>query len=192
MNGAKSNGTCDIFLGSYYSSMNLAVRVGEGTTMPADVLLINGTCIVNEAMLSGESTPLLKESIQLLEPTENLDTDGQHTNAVLFSGTKVLPASKSCMILSLLLVCFSDFVVAVAGIPSPIETPNQGCLGPVLRTGFGTAQGQLVRTMIFSIERVSANNLESFLFLGFLLIFAITASWYVDKGSVIHDACFIL
>jgi cation-transporting ATPase 13A1 len=43
-------------------------------------------------MLSGESTPLLKESIQLLEGNENLDVDGLHKSAVLFSGTKVLQA----------------------------------------------------------------------------------------------------
>lgn len=131
------------------------------TTVPADILLVHGTCIVNEAMLSGESTPLLKESVQLLEGSENLDVDGSHKSAVLFSGTKILQAATS------------------GEISFPIKTPDGGCLGVVLRTGFGTAQGQLVRTMIFSTERVSANNLESFLFIGFLLIFAIAASWYV-------------
>ena len=56
----------------------------------------------------------------------------------------------------------------------PACTPDGGCLAVVLRTGIGTAQGQFVRT-----ERVSANNLESFLFIGFLLIFAIATGWYV-------------
>lgn len=131
------------------------VRQQSETTVPADILLVKGTCIVNEAMLSGESTPLLKESIQLLDGKENLEVDSTHKNAVLFSGTKVLQSG------------------------SGGSTPDGGCLGIVLRTGFGTAQGELVRTMIFSTERVSANNLESFLFIGFLLIFAIAASWYV-------------
>lgn len=46
-------------------------------------------------MLSGESTPLLKESIQVLDGSENLDVDGGHKNAVLFSGTKILQAGTS-------------------------------------------------------------------------------------------------
>lgn len=67
-------------------------RAHSETTVPADLLLIQGTCIVNEAMLSGESTPLLKESIDLQEDTEKLDMDGSHKMNVLFSGTKVLQA----------------------------------------------------------------------------------------------------
>ncbi|KAI1787190.1 endoplasmic reticulum Ca-transporting P-type ATPase [Ganoderma leucocontextum] len=133
------------------------------TNIPADILLIHGTCIVNEAMLSGESTPLLKESIELLDQNERLDVDSAHKNAVLFSGTKLLQATKGG------------------------DTPDGGCLGVVLRTGFGTAQGQLVRTMIFSTERVSANNAESFLFIGFLLIFAIAAAWYVWTKGIERD-----
>ena len=108
-------------------------------------------------MLSSELTPLLKESIELWEANARLDVDGAHKNAVLFGGTKVLQSSPG----------------------EPACTPDGGCLAVVLRTGFGTAQGQLVRTMLFSTERVSANNLESFLFIGSLLIFAIAASWYV-------------
>ena len=103
-------------------------------------------------MLSSELTPLLKESIELWEADARLDVDGTHQNTVLFRGTKVLQSN----------------------LGEPACAPDGGCLAVVLRTGFGTAQGQLVRT-----ERVSANNLESFLFIGSLLIFAIAVSWYV-------------
>jgi len=72
-----------------------SARVGTETVVPADVLLINGACIVNEAMLSGESTPLLKESIQLLETTDELDIDDTHKNQMVFSGTKLLQATPS-------------------------------------------------------------------------------------------------
>ena len=141
----------------------------EGTTVPADLLLLRGTCIVNEAMLSGESTPLLKESIELFEGSERLDIDGTHKNSTLFGGTKVLQSSNG-----------SASNVGPA-------TPDGGCLAIVLRTGFGTAQGSLVRTMLFSSERVSANNLESFLFIAFLLVFALAASYYVWTKGLERD-----
>jgi cation-transporting ATPase 13A1 len=41
--------------------------------------------------------------------------------------------------------------------------------------------------MIFSQERVSANTFEAFLFIGFLLIFAIAASSYVWVKGELHE-----
>lgn len=121
-------------------------------------------------MLSGESTPLLKESIELRPSTEKLDMAGTDRNSVLFGGTKVLQANAPD--------------VDTSNLPTP---PDGGCLAMVLKTGFGSSQGQLIRTMIFSTERVSANNLESFLFIAFLLVFAIAASAYVWIKGVEND-----
>ncbi|KAG6372934.1 hypothetical protein JVT61DRAFT_6970 [Boletus reticuloceps] len=120
-------------------------------------------------MLSGESTPLLKQSIQLLDTSDKLDVDGAHKLEVLFNGIKVLQASPTSQ-----------------GRTSA-GTPNGRCLSVVLRTGLGTAQGQLVWIMIFSTGRVSVNNLESFLFIGSLLIFAIAASRYVWVKGITRD-----
>lgn len=141
------------------------VRSAEDSGVPCDVILLEGGCIVNEAMLSGESTPQLKESIHLREPTDRLDMEGVDKNSILFGGTKVLQ-------------------VEAPHANSKIATPDGGCACYVLRTGFGTSQGELVRTMVHSTDRVTADNKESYLFIGFLLVFAIIASSYVwTEGS---------
>ena len=63
--------------------------------VPADMLLLAGTCIVEEAVLTGESTPQWKMPInaprQGADPSDpsarlNISRDKQH---VLFGGTKV-------------------------------------------------------------------------------------------------------
>ena len=46
-------------------------------------------------MLSGESTPLLKESVELREGTDKLDMNGADRNSVLFYGTKALQVEKA-------------------------------------------------------------------------------------------------
>jgi len=147
-------------------------RTKEDSGVACDMLLVEGTAIVNEAMLSGESTPLLKGSIQLRPGDAPIDSEGLDKNSFLWGGTKVLQITHGNP---------EDAKVETAsGVPPP---PDNGAQAIVIKTGFETSQGSLVRTMIYSTERVSANNMEALLFILFLLIFALAASWYVwDEG----------
>lgn len=147
-------------------------RTKEDSGVACDMLLVEGTAIVNEAMLSGESTPLLKDSIQLRPSDAVLDPEGLDKNAFLWGGTKVLQVTHGNP--------EQEKPKLSSHVPTP---PNNGAMAIVTKTGFETSQGSLVRTMIYSTERVSANNFEALLFILFLLIFAIAASWYVwDEG----------
>lgn len=112
-------------------------RTAEDSAIPCDLVLLEGSCIVNEAMLSGESTPLLKESIKLRPHDDLLDLEGLDKNSVLHGGTKALQVNAS---------------EKLSSIPAP---PDDGALAVVTKTGFETSQGSLVRVMIYSAERVS-------------------------------------
>lgn len=149
-----------------------ASRTKEESGVACDMLLVDGTAIVNEAMLSGESTPLLKDSIQLRPADAVLEPEGLDKNAFLWGGTKILQVTHGNP--------EAEKPKLPSGVPAP---PDGGAMAIVIKTGFETSQGSLVRTMIYSTERVGAGDFEALLFILFLLIFAIAASWYVwDEG----------
>ncbi|KAJ6011003.1 ATPase P-type K/Mg/Cd/Cu/Zn/Na/Ca/Na/H-transporter [Penicillium sp. IBT 35674x] len=153
-------------------------RTKEDGGVACDILLVEGSVIVNEAMLSGESTPLLKDSVQLRPGDDLIEPEGLDKNSFVHGGTKVLQVTHPN-------VNGEETLTNLAnGITMP---PDNGALGVVVKTGFETSQGSLVRTMIYSTERVSANNAEALLFILFLLIFAIAASWYVWQEGVTKD-----
>ncbi|KAL9111818.1 MAG: hypothetical protein Q9227_003877 [Pyrenula ochraceoflavens] len=155
-------------------------RTKEDSGVACDMLLVEGTAIVNEAMLSGESTPLLKDSVQLRPADAIIEPEGLDKNAFLYGGTKVLQITHGN--------ASSDgpenAPAPASGVAPP---PDNGAMAIVVKTGFETSQGSLVRTMIYSTERVSANNAEALLFILFLLIFALAASWYVWQEGVSKD-----
>jgi cation-transporting ATPase 13A1 len=52
---------------------------------------MSGSVVVNEAILTGESCPLVKEGIANLDEIEKIiDLNGEHKNHVLHSGTDIL------------------------------------------------------------------------------------------------------
>lgn len=136
---------------------------GEDKTVPADMLILAGSAIVNEAILTGESTPQWKVSIMGRGNEEKLSVK-RDKNHVLFGGTKILQHTPDKTV--------------------HLKTPDGGCLAVVLRTGFETSQGKLMRTILFSTERVTANSWESGLFILFLVIFAVIAAGYVLKKGL--------
>lgn len=62
------------------------IKIDTAVDVPCDLVIIEGTCAVNEAMLSGESVPLFKEEIVGSDDVLNLK---EHKKHVLFAGTKL-------------------------------------------------------------------------------------------------------
>lgn len=116
--------------------------------VPCDALLVRGSCVVNEAMLTGESVPQMKETLRARTTFvggSNSSAEGQAGDRVeLGNESHVEPQWKRHMVFSgTSLMLHTERVEAdgtsagVGGLPS---APDGGCVAVVIRTGFGTSQ----------------------------------------------------
>ena len=69
----------------------------EASPLTCDMLLLSGSIIVNESMLTGESVPQIKDSVTKLDYLRDLplDTKLKHKNSILFAGTKVVKSERN-------------------------------------------------------------------------------------------------
>lgn len=117
--------------------------VPDNAAMPCDAILLNGSCIMNESMLTGESVPVLKNSLPYGEITYSAQEDKQYT---LYAGTQCIQTRfyKGNVVLAL-----------------------------VTDTGFATVKGDLIRSMLFPKPSNFKFYVDSFKFLGFLAFVAL-------------------
>ncbi|KAI1312868.1 hypothetical protein F5Y03DRAFT_339520 [Xylaria venustula] len=101
------------------------------TQFPSDSILLSGDCIVNESMLTGESVPVSKipatnETLQIMDlSASTISPDA--ARHFLFCGTKIIRARR----------------------PHDSRDEEAVALAMVVRTGFNTTKGSLVRSMLF-------------------------------------------
>lgn len=93
----------------------------EGMLLPCDAAVLAGECLVNESMLTGESVPVLKTPLPAGEGRYSSETERRHT---LFCGTQLIQAK--------------------GGRPG-----GGGAVAVVTSTGFFTAKGNLVSSILY-------------------------------------------
>ena len=112
----------------------------DGMAMPCDCVLLSGSVIINEAMLTGESTPIIKSHLPNIKQNFDEETDNKY---FLFAGTKIVQKR--------------------AENKKPI-------IALVYSTGFNSVKGNLIRSILYPVEADSKFSRESGKFMIFLAI----------------------
>lgn len=131
------------------------IQITQDMTLSCDVLLLQGSVLVNESMLTGESVPVAKRALPYVPgangPLFNID---KHSSHVLFGGTEVVTIRHA-----------NDNVLREFGITENVP------LALVLRTGFSTTQGHMMRSILYPPPNDRANfKKESYKFLAMLAL----------------------
>lgn len=138
------------------------IEIPENTAMPCDLVLLTGSCIVNESMLTGESIPVIKNSLPFTNDLYNPDEDQKYT---LYGGTQVIQTRKF---------------------------GNSKVLGVVIRTAFVTTKGNLVRDILYPRPnkfKFYQDSLKFILFMGLIAVagFASTLPMMIKQNYAVSE-----
>uniref|UniRef100_A0A8C4NM40 ATPase cation transporting 13A2 n=1 Tax=Dicentrarchus labrax TaxID=13489 RepID=A0A8C4NM40_DICLA len=126
----------------------------DGLLLPCDAALLDGECLVNESMLTGESVPVLKTPLPAGERTYSSETERRHT---LFCGTQLIQAKGG-------------------------GQEGSGAIAVVTSTGFFTAKGNLVSSILYPQPtnfRFYRDSAKFLLVLSFVAMFGTIYSFVV-------------
>uniref|UniRef100_A0A8P0SRX7 Cation-transporting ATPase n=1 Tax=Canis lupus familiaris TaxID=9615 RepID=A0A8P0SRX7_CANLF len=138
-------------------------------SLPCDAILIDGSCVVNEGMLTGESIPVTKTPLPHSENTMawKSHSSEDYRKHVLFCGTEVIQVKPSGQ--------------------GPVRAV-------VLQTGYNTAKGDLVRSILYPRPLNFKLYNDAFKFIVFLaclgavgFLYALGVYMYHGTGTLTED-----
>ena len=149
----------------------------EKLSVTCDMLLLSGSAIVNESMLTGESIPQIKDSIIKMKKLQNLilDVKNKHKNSIIFAGTKIVKAERN---------------EEYEPLPKNVKTapPNNGAICLVIKIGFDTRQGKLLRKVLYNnLETQQNSKKNDFIIIGLLLTIALLTSCYILRQGFLRE-----
>ncbi|PRP86428.1 hypothetical protein PROFUN_05347 [Planoprotostelium fungivorum] len=134
------------------------IRITTGMIMPCDAVLIKGSSVMNESMLTGESLPVLKSHLPRRDEHGAKPYSPEDDNRfTLYAGTTVVQSRNNAWAL-------------------------------VHGTGFSTSKGMLVRSILYPKPTKFKFHRDSFRFLGFLFVVAIVGFIYAVITFIQHGA----
>ncbi len=129
----------------------IEIPSNQEVLMACDAVLLNGNCIVNESMLTGESVPVIKTPLPPPERPEEIFNSEDHKRSILFNGTKIVQTR---------------------------NYENTKVLAVVINTGFSTAKGELIRSILFPKPMGFKFYKDSMKFIFFMFILAMFGMAY--------------
>uniref|UniRef100_A0A2A4JKB6 Cation-transporting ATPase n=1 Tax=Heliothis virescens TaxID=7102 RepID=A0A2A4JKB6_HELVI len=127
---------------------DIIVLPPRGCILHFDAALLSGAAVLNESMLTGESVPVTKTALLRVDRPFDLK---EHASSVLFCGTRVIQTR---------------------------YYNNEPVKALVLRTGYNTSKGQLVRSILYPVPADFKFDRDSYKFIIILACIAVLGLAY--------------
>ena len=129
----------------------------DGKSLPCDTILINGSVIVNESLITGDTSPIVKNGMNGSDNIFNTKKNS-YEKYVLFAGTKIVEKR---------------------------SLKNQKILGVVYETGFRTLKGKLISSILNPKYELTKFEKDSMKYI--LIIFILTIiSFLIPLSKLIY------
>ena len=130
----------------------------EGITLPCDSILVKGSVVINESMLTGESTPIIKSCLENTDDIYDSKLIDNNNKYILYSGTKILQKKYNNN---------KDKILAI-----------------VCDTGFRTFKGQMLSSVIFPKDEDEDFRKDSLKYIIFMVIICFVG-YFISLKSLI-------